>query len=150
MRKLFGAALVTLLLAAAARSQELSDKKPAPPPDPCPASTTEMERTQCWEQLAAKAQADLTALYRQLEGRIRARIAKEQQSQLKTYRETVLQKLKAAQLAWSRYRDGECDAREQQFEGGTIAPSVHAGCVKELSERRMADLQKTYAIYFRE
>jgi uncharacterized protein YecT (DUF1311 family) len=149
VRNLFRAAVVTLILTAAAWPQELSDKKSTPPVDPCPASATQTERTQCWDQLAAKAHADLTVLYRKLQGLIRARIAKEQDP-LKSYQETALQKLKTAQLAWSHYRDGECDAREQQFEGGTIAPSVRSGCVKELSERRMEELQKTYAIYFRE
>jgi uncharacterized protein YecT (DUF1311 family) len=149
MRNLFRAAVVALILSAAAWTQELSDKKSTPPPDPCPSSTTQAEITQCMDQLAAKAQADLTVLYRKLQGLMRAKIAKEQ-SPLKSYQETALQKLKAAQLAWSRYRDGECDAREQQFEGGSIAPSVRSGCVKELSERRAEDLKKTYAIYLHE
>jgi uncharacterized protein YecT (DUF1311 family) len=80
---------------------------------------------------------------------MRAKIVKEQ-SPLKSYQETALQRLKAAQLAWDRYRDAECDAREQQFEGGSIAPSVRSGCVKELSDRRAEDLKKTYAIYLHE
>ncbi len=149
MRNLFRAAVVALILAAAAWPQELSDKKAVPPADPCPASATQTERTQCWDQLAAKAQADLTVLYRKLQGLMRAKIAKEQ-SPLKSYQETALQRLKAAQLAWDRYRDAECDAREQQFEGGSIAPSVRSGCVKELSDRRAEDLKKTYAIYLHE
>jgi uncharacterized protein YecT (DUF1311 family) len=149
MSNLFRAAVLPLILTAAAWPQELADKKPAAPVDPCPASATQTERTQCWDQLAAKAQADLTVLYRKIQGLLRARIAKED-GPLKSHQETALEKLKVAQLAWSHYRDAQCAAGEQQFEGGTIAPSVRSGCVKELSERRTEELQKTYAIYLRE
>jgi uncharacterized protein YecT (DUF1311 family) len=138
--------VLIMLLAAAAVGQEVSDKKTALPVDPCPESKTEADRTACWDQLAAKAQADLNILYVKIQGLIRARIAKEQ-GPLKTYQETALTKLRAAQLAWTRYRDAQCDASEQQYEGGTIAPSVRSGCIKDLSEHRMEDLQKTYAIY---
>jgi uncharacterized protein YecT (DUF1311 family) len=149
MRNLFRAAVVALILSAAAWPQQLSDKKSTPPPDPCPSSTTQAEITQCMDQLAAKAQADLTVLYRKLQGLMRTKIAKEE-NPLKSFQETALAKLKTAQLAWNRYRDVECDAREQQFEGGSIAPSVRSGCVKELSESRTEELRKTYAIYLRE
>lgn len=141
--------VLMLLLGAAAVGQEVVDKRPPLPVDPCPESKTEADRNSCWDQLAAKAQGEVTALYSKIQGLIRAKITKEQ-GPLKAYQETALAKLRAAQTAWARYRDAQCDASEQQFEGGSIAPSVRSGCVKELSEQRIQDLQKTYAIYLRE
>lgn len=144
----FRLSAVALVLSVAAWPQQMADKKPGAPVDPCPAATTDMARTQCWEDLGRKADANLTALYQKLQKLIRDRIAQETVPQLKQYQETALAKLKAAQLAFSRYRAAQCDADQQQYEGGTIAPSVRAGCVKHLSEQRMEELQKTYAIYF--
>lgn len=139
---------MALFLAAAAWPLQTADKKPAPPVDPCPAATTDTARTQCWEDLGLKAGANLTALYQKLQKLMRDQIAKETVPQPKEHEETAPAKLKAAQLAFARYRDAQCDADEQQYEGGTIAPSIRAGRVKHLSEQRMEELQKTYAIYF--
>ena len=140
-------ALVLMLAAVSAGSQPAEEKKLAAP-DPCPLATTETARATCWEGLATKADAGLTALYRQLQARIRGRIAED--VSLKEYRERTIEKLKAAQLAWSRYRDAECEAEEQQYEGGTIAPSIKYGCLKELSDRRAEELRRSYTLYFRE
>lgn len=146
MRTFYRPAVFALVTAAAlAFAQQAPDKKPTPLSDPCPLATTDMARTNCWEDLANKADASLTGLYRQIQAAIRAKMAKD--TSLKDYRERALEKLKAAQLAWTGYRDAQCDAAEQQYEGGTIAPSIHAGCMKDLSERRADELRKTYAIY---
>ena len=131
---------------AAALSQQPNNKKPAPPPGPCDAAQTQMEITNCFEDLAQKADARLNALYQKLQKSIRVKMA-EDDTTLKGYRSRALEKLKAAELAWVHYRDAQCDAAEQQSEGGTIAPSIHAGCVKDLTELRITELQKTYAIY---
>lgn len=131
---------------AAAMSQQPGNKKPAPPPGPCDAAQTQMEITSCWDNLAQKADARLNALYQKLQKLIRAKMA-EDDTTLKGYRSRALEKLKAAELAWVHYRDAQCDAAEQQYEGGTIAPSIHAGCVTDLTDQRITELQKTYAIY---
>jgi uncharacterized protein YecT (DUF1311 family) len=139
-------ALALLLTAAMASPQQPEQKKPAPPSDPCPLATTDQARANCWEEIANKADASLNAVYRQLQAAMRAKIAEE--GSLKEFRERSLEKLNAAQSAWSRYRQAQCDADEQQYEGGTIAPSIRFGCIKELSDRRAEELRKTYALYF--
>ena len=139
-------ALALLLTTALASTGQTEQKKPAPPPDPCPAATTDVARTNCWKDLANQADAGLNALYHQVQAGIRARIAED--GAVKEFRERSLEKLKAAQLAWTRYRDAQCDADEQQYEGGTIAPSIRFECIKELSERRSEELRRTYALYF--
>ena len=134
-----------LFLATAVGSQQPADNK-KPPADPCAAAQSQMEITQCWGKLANKAESDLTALYQKIQKAIQARIASED-AQLKGYEERALERLKAAQLAWTHYRDAQCDAAEQQYEGGTIARSVASGCHKELADQRMKELRDTYALY---
>lgn len=136
-----------LFLVIAAWPQQTGDKKKSEPPDPCAAAESQMEITQCWSNLARKAEADLTTLYQQIQKAIQARIS--QDAQLRGYEERALIKLRAAQLAWTHYRDAQCDAAEQQFEGGTIAPSVAAGCHKSLADQRVKELNDTYAIYLK-
>lgn len=138
---------IFLSLTATAFSQQPStNQKPAEPPDPCAKATTQMEITSCLELEAQKSEAQLTTLYQKIQKAIRAKMAAED-GYMKEYRGRALEKLRAAQLAWRRYRDAQCGAEEQQNEGGTIAPSIHAGCMKDLADRRLDELQKTYAIY---
>lgn len=146
MRSLLRLTGTALFLATLVWSQQAPDKKPAAPPDPCASAQSQMEITNCWEDQAQKANTRLAALYQKVQTAIKAKMA-EEEGPLKGYREQALTKLRAAQLAWTHYRDAQCDAEEQQYEGGTVAPSVHAGCLKELADQRIGALQKTYAIY---
>ena len=139
--------LTVLLLAATAWSQQTqtTDKK-APPADPCDSAQTQMEISNCQDTQARKSEVKLAGLYRQIQKAAQARMA-EREGVLKSHEATVLEKLKTAQLAWTHYRDAQCDAAEQQFEGGTIAPSVGAGCRRTLAEQRIKELHDTYASY---
>ena len=49
--------------------------------------------------------------------------------------------LTATQRAWIAWRDAECAFRSRGVEGGTIYPTIHAGCLTELTEQRTADFQ---------
>ncbi|HEY6968461.1 MAG TPA: lysozyme inhibitor LprI family protein [Candidatus Angelobacter sp.] len=148
------AALMVFLLNFAVSQQPADKKKPS---ENCGDLKTQMEITSCWENLARKAESELTALYQKVQKAIRAQMAEDDASMktraaaatMRIYRQGALEKLNTAQRAWTHYRDAQCDAEEQQYEGGSIAPSVHAGCMKQMAERRMDDLQKTYAIYLR-
>jgi uncharacterized protein YecT (DUF1311 family) len=146
MPRLIRLAGIALVVVAVGWSQQTAEKKKTASPDLCPGAQTQMDITNCWENLAQKADANLNVVYQKVQKAIRAKIAQEQ-GPLKGYQERALEKLKAAELAWIHYREIECAAQEQQNEGGTIAPSIHAGCMKELADRRADDLQKTYAIY---
>lgn len=150
MTALFRLSLVVLLLSSLAWSQQLSSTKPAETSGPCDKATTQEEITNCTADQATKAEARLAALYEKVQKAIQAKAAADQGNGLQPYELRALARLKAAQLAWIRYRDAQCAAEEQQYEGGTIAPSVHAGCMKDQAERRMDDLKKTYAIYLRQ
>ena len=114
--------------------------------DPCSKATTDMERTNCWLGIAKKANAGLAAFYQKVQKAIKAHLA-QQSPAFQGYDERALEKLRDAQLAWSHYRDSQCDAAEQRNEGGTIAPSIHAVCESDLAEQRMEELHQTYAMY---
>jgi uncharacterized protein YecT (DUF1311 family) len=124
--------------------QPVDNKKPAD--SPCAKATTTLETNQCFANLEHEADAGLNALYQKIEKLIQARISQEQ-APLKAYQERSLAKLKAAEVAWLHYRDAQCEAAEQQFEGGTISTSVRLGCLKDLTDQRSKELQQTYAIY---
>ena len=144
-----GAVLAAVLLsfAAPARAQQAPPEKKSPPPaDPCAAAQSQEERNVCWEDLAHRADAQLTALYRAITAAMRRR-AGEREGVLKTHETTALVKLRAAERAWDRYRDLQCQADEQQYEGGLISPSIAAVCLKSVTERRTEELKKTYAVY---
>jgi uncharacterized protein YecT (DUF1311 family) len=100
-----------LVITTASWPQQGGGKRSVPPADPCPEATTDMARTNCWEGLAQKADVSLTALYQKIRKAIRDKIATEPE-QSRSYREGTLEKLKAAQLAWRRYRDAQCEAEE--------------------------------------
>ena len=139
--------VIALLLVPFALTQQPADnKKSAQAPGPCDKAMTQMDITNCWEDQAQKSEAQLTALYQRIQKAIQAKMAAED-GYMKEYRGRALEKLKVAELAWSRYRDAQCAAEEQQNERGTIAPSVHAGCMKDLADLRADELKKTYAIY---
>jgi uncharacterized protein YecT (DUF1311 family) len=148
MRSLFPLATVGLLLALAASSQQPADSKKPARPNLCPNANTTLEINECLGDLQHKAAASLNALYQKIQKAIRERIAQEQ-GPLKGYGERSLEKLRVAENAWIHYRDAQCDAAEQQFEGGTISTSVRLGCMKDLDEQRTRELEETYAIYLR-
>jgi uncharacterized protein YecT (DUF1311 family) len=114
--------------------------------DPCPDTTTDMERTNCWLDIATRANARLAANYQTVQKAIKTHMA-QQPSDFRASDERALAGLKTAQLAWTRYRDSQCNAAEQRYEGGAIAPSIRAVCERDLAEQRMEELHQTYAMY---
>lgn len=145
MFKVIRLTMVSLCLVLFGWPQQPADSK-KPTDFPCSKATTTLETNECLANLEHEADADLNALYQKIEKLIRARISQEQ-TPLKAYQERSLAKLKAAEVAWIHYRDAQCDAAEQQFEGGTISTSVRLGCLKDLTDQRTRELQHTYAIY---
>jgi len=144
-----GGAVVLFMMAVAWPQQPSNNKKPSAPPNDCPNANTTVEINNCLGDLAHKADTNLNTLYQKIQKAIRAKIAEDKGGPLEGYEQRALEKLKAAELAWIHYREAQCDAAEQQFEGGTISTSVRLGCMKDLTEQRTDDLQKTYAIYLK-
>jgi uncharacterized protein YecT (DUF1311 family) len=65
------------------------------------------------------------------------------QPQIK-YEQTALASLKEAERAWLAYRDLQCSAAGQQYEGGSMRPMIQSQCLTTLTEHRIADLKSVY------
>jgi uncharacterized protein YecT (DUF1311 family) len=48
--------------------------------------------------------------------------------------------LRAAQRAWIAFRDAACEVEAGVWEGGSMAPLIHATCMTRLTEARTTDL----------
>ena len=50
-------------------------------------------------------------------------------------------KLQAAEKAWIKFRDAECESAADDYRGGSIKPLIYNNCTKALTETRTADLK---------
>jgi uncharacterized protein YecT (DUF1311 family) len=60
------------------------------------------------------------------------------------YEKTAVESLKQAERAWLTYRDLQCRAAGQQYEGGSMRPMIESQCLTTLTEHRIADLKSIY------
>jgi uncharacterized protein YecT (DUF1311 family) len=65
------------------------------------------------------------------------------QTQIK-YEQMGIESLKEAERAWLSYRDIQCKAAGQQYEGGSMSPMIYSQCLATLTEHRIADLKQVY------
>ena len=50
--------------------------------------------------------------------------------------------LVAAEKAWIAFRDAECKYQAKPYEGGSIQPTIYAGCLQSLTEDRIKQLEQ--------
>lgn len=93
----------------------------------CKNAATQSEMTQCAGESFKKADAQLNKTY----NAYRARLNAGQQA-----------KLKAAQLAWIKYRDLSCEFESSGAEGGSAYAMVRAGCFTDKTTTRLTELQE--------
>jgi uncharacterized protein YecT (DUF1311 family) len=126
MRKFLWAGLLCALLACpAARAADAQKKKTTQDANPCPEAHTQLEMNLCADAQYRKADAELNRAYQQLaraSGGAGAR-------------------LKAAQLAWLKFRDAECDYEASQYEGGSMKPMVYSFCLAGVTGARTKQLR---------
>jgi uncharacterized protein YecT (DUF1311 family) len=108
--------------ATAAAEQDDADRE-----DPCPGSNTQHELNQCAARARDKADAELNKVYREL---------------LKDTGTTERAKLRAAQLAWIKFRDTQCDYESVGNKGGSIYPMVVSFCLARVTNARVKQLQE--------
>jgi uncharacterized protein YecT (DUF1311 family) len=63
-----------------------------------------------------------------------------------SYDATAIGDLKAAQTAWTKYRDLHCSAAGQQLQGGLLEPSAVTRCMIQLTQHRIEEMQQAYEI----
>ncbi len=62
------------------------------------------------------------------------------------YDATAIGDLKAAQTAWTKYRDLQCLAAGQQLQGGSIQPIVVNKCMILVTRHRIDEMRAAYEI----
>jgi uncharacterized protein YecT (DUF1311 family) len=95
--------------------------------DPCPGSGSQAELNQCAARARDKADAELNKVYREL---------------MKDAGTTERAKLRAAQLAWIKFRDTQCDYESVGNKGGSIYPMVMSFCLARVTNARVKQLQE--------
>jgi uncharacterized protein YecT (DUF1311 family) len=95
--------------------------------DPCANAQTQAEMNECQGREYKKADAALNAAYKQLVAKIED--------------EGERASLKAAQLAWIKYRDANCEFESYLNKGGTMYSLVYDGCLTALTQERTRHLR---------
>ena len=96
--------------------------------DPCANAQTQVEMNECQGREYKKADAALNAVYKQLMAKIED--------------EGERTALKAAQQAWIKFRDADCEFESYQNKGGTIYPLVYSGCLTVHTQERTKQLRE--------
>ncbi|MEH2151911.1 lysozyme inhibitor LprI family protein [Nostoc sp.] len=64
------------------------------------------------------------------------------QQLLSTLESSRKQKFIAAQLAWIKFRDTNCEFERSRYEGGSIVPTIYFGCLENTTKLRTQQLQE--------
>jgi uncharacterized protein YecT (DUF1311 family) len=117
--------------------------------DPCLANAMKVDFDTCYADQFKAADQDLNRLYRAVLLAFQSDIAdahkRKDESQL-SYDSSALFGLKAAQDAWTKYRDLHCSAAGQQFQGGSILPIVISRCMILVTLHRNDEIRAAYQI----
>jgi len=119
MKLLTTFAVIVLTFCTAAFAQD--QKK-----DPCADAQSQLEMNMCWGNRYKAADAQLNAVYRQFT----SKLSPEETAQLK-----------AAQLAWLKFRDANCEFVADAYKGGTIRPMIAAMCLADVTTARTNELK---------
>ena len=115
---------VILLIAFAAMSITVSGQKQKP--KPCEDAQTQADMNICWGNEYKKADAALNKTYQELT----TMLEDEEKAQLK-----------AAENAWLKYRDANCEFVADQYKGGSIRPMIAAICLADVTSNRTTELK---------
>ena len=133
LRSALCASALALSCAAVCAAQQQQQQQPTQADeqeeeDPCPGSRTQAELNLCASRAFQKADAELNKLYQQL---------------LKDAGAGERAKLRAAQLAWIKFRDAHCEYEAFGNTGGSIYPMVYGFCLAEVTEERAKQFRDT-------
>ena len=113
--------LLSLSIAVTSSAQKQKEQ------DPCANAQTTIEMRDCAGREYKKADDELNKVYRQLMSTLAD--------------EGYKAALKAAQQAWIKYRDANCEFESYLNRGGTIEPVVRFGCLASMTASRTKELK---------
>jgi uncharacterized protein YecT (DUF1311 family) len=140
------AVIVSLVFLVSSGWTQKDSKGKSPPADPCAKAETQAEMNQCQANAWHRSDKRLNELYAQIVDSLQKDLdeAQKTKSDLVEYSATGLSNLKNTQQVWIVYRNLHCAAAKQRYEGGSMAPAVHAECLRQLTDHRIEELQHAY------
>ena len=94
--------------------------------DPCADAQSQAEMNICWGKEYKAADTQMNTAYREFVSKLNPE-------------ETA--QLKAAQLAWLKFRDANCEFVADQYKGGSIRPMIAAMCLADVTNARTSELK---------
>ena len=111
---------------APARAQHMNE-----PDSPCAGVAVTSDLVDCLAKAKDKADAELNSVYMDLRKRLDG---------------SDLKHLIEAQRIWISYRDANCSAERELYDGGTGAFPAYLACVEGMTRARTKELHVTYAV----
>ena len=109
-----------------ARAQHMNEKD-----SPCVGVVVTVELANCLSKARDAADSRLNAVYKRVRETLNA---------------TDAQRLITTQRLWIRYRDANCSAERDLYEGGTASHPAYLGCLEAMTRARTKELAVTYAV----
>ncbi len=123
MKRIFPALLLSCVaLSASAPAQRRAAK------GPCDDPQSQVEMNTCAREKFKAADAELNRVYNRLVS-------------LLGDNEAQREKLKAAETAWLKYRDDNCEYEASFFDGGSMRPLILSSCFERMTKARTAELR---------
>lgn len=101
--------------------------------NPCENAPSQYEADDCAHKEYVAADAELNKAYNQLASKLEDQ---EQRAQLK-----------AAELAWIKYRDTNCEFEGLFYKGGTMRPMIESFCKSGMTRARTAELRRQVEVF---
>ncbi len=96
---------------------------------PCQGPSTTFDETNCFAAALKKSDLRLNGLYRRVQTVVDG---------------DELTKLKEAQRLWIQFRDANCSAEDEMYDGGSAASMVKLACLEAMTRHRTQELQDMY------
>jgi uncharacterized protein YecT (DUF1311 family) len=109
-----------------ARAQHMNETD-----SPCAGVVVTVELANCLARARDAADAKLNVAYKQLRAKLDAADG---------------QRLVATQRLWIQYRDANCAAERELYDGGTAASPAYLACLEAMTRARTKELAVTYAV----
>ena len=129
MKRIVPCLLLVLLLLSAAVAKMQKQRQT----NPCENAPSQYEANQCAHREYVAADAELNKVYNQLAAKLDAA---EQRAQLK-----------AAELAWIKYRDENCTFEGLFYKGGTMRPMIESFCLAHVTKVRADELREQLKVF---
>jgi len=125
-RAILHCCLTLFLLAWPVSAQHMNEKD-----SPCAGITATADLVECLSKASSSADTKLNAMYKTVQETLRTR-------------SDDAQRLRNAQRLWLQYRDANCAAERDLYDGGTGGPPTYLACMEAMTRARTKELQVMY------